>query len=76
MKGFNPVISIPPDIMHDCLEGIVPMVLKMFFVSLGNNVSISFINAKIKEFRFGLSDIKNKPRCLAHNVVKQMEVLL
>ena len=56
--------------MHDCLEGIVPMVLKMVFVSLANNVSISFINAKIKEFWFGLSDIKNKPRCLAHNVVK------
>ena len=50
LKGFNPVISIPPDIMHDCLKGIVPMVLKMVFVSLANNVSISFINAKIKEF--------------------------
>ena len=71
--GFNPVLSIPPDIMHDCLEGVVPALIKLVFVYLNKHVpaaTIKNVNKKLQNFLFGKTDRKNKPRCLPHTGIK------
>ena len=73
LNGFSAVNSIPPDIMDDCLEGVIPGVLKMIFsftIAHVPNLSLKELNRKICLFSFGKSDKKNKPRCLPNNVVK------
>ena len=73
ITGFNASTSLPADIMHDCLEGVIPSFLKLLFSHLISELpgmSISTINQKIRSFKFGVSEAKNKPRCLPHDVVR------
>ena len=51
----------PPDIMHDILEGIIPVTLKHVINSFGRALPIADINAEIESFCFGKNDLKNKP---------------
>ena len=69
--GFSPATAFPPDIMHDCLEGVIPVFLHYLFNDLAqNNICIfTIINEKFKKFHFGVCEVRNKPRCLSGNVV-------
>lgn len=51
------------DIMHDLLEGIVQLEIKLFLKHLisENNINLSQINERIKSFNFGMNDQCNKP---------------
>ena len=64
--GFSPAISFPPDIMHDCLEGVIPYFLQHLVNSLA--ISISDVNQKLKSFCFGSADQKNAPKSVNSNV--------
>uniref|UniRef100_H2Y2P4 C2H2-type domain-containing protein n=1 Tax=Ciona intestinalis TaxID=7719 RepID=H2Y2P4_CIOIN len=72
LSGFCPTSAFPPDIMHDCMEGVIPKFLSGLFRHFKTSglCSFVFLNAKIQQFKFGKCDIKNKPRCLpAGNVI-------
>uniref|UniRef100_H2XV64 C2H2-type domain-containing protein n=1 Tax=Ciona intestinalis TaxID=7719 RepID=H2XV64_CIOIN len=73
IEGFCPTISLPPDIMHDCLEGVIPYFLQFLFRSfnLSGTLLINAVNAKFKCFKFGRRDFCNKPRCLPNDVVQK-----
>ena len=71
ISGFSPVTAFPADIMHDCLEGVLPQFLHSLFRHLQNNGICSFalINQRLKNFKFGATDKRNKPRPLPGNVI-------
>nr|XP_047145693.1 uncharacterized protein LOC124818698 [Hydra vulgaris] len=63
---FNVLESFPPDIHHDFLEGIVPMVLKLVIQKLisHNIISLKQLNYEICNFSFGFNDKKSASKCL------------
>ena len=71
ISGFLPVTAFPANIMHDCLEGVLPQFLHSLFRHLQNNRIYSFalINQRLKNFKFGATDKRNKPRPLPGNVI-------
>ena len=71
ISGFSPVTAFPADIMHDCLKGVLPQFLHSLFRHLQNNGIYSFalINQRLKNFKFGATDKRNKPRPLPGNVI-------
>ena len=58
---FKVTESFPPDVMHDVLEGVIPVTLKLVILVLKRIVTIAQINTEIETFSFGRNDIKNKP---------------
>ena len=58
---FSVTSSFPPDIMHDILEGVIPVTLKHVINSFGRALPVADINAEIGSFCFGKNDLKNKP---------------
>ncbi|XP_047126505.1 uncharacterized protein LOC124807880 [Hydra vulgaris] len=70
---FNVLESFPPDIHHDFLEGIVPMVLKLVIQKLisHNIISLKQLNYEICNFSFGFNDKKSKPVPLSVSVLSK-----
>ena len=71
LVGFSPATAFPPDIMHDCLEAVIPVFLHYLFNDLAQNNICTFtiVNEIFKKFHFGVCEVRNKPRCLSGNVV-------
>ena len=42
LVGFSPATAFPPDIMHDCLEGVIPVFLHYLFNDLAQNNLCTF----------------------------------
>lgn len=55
--------SFTPDIMHDLLEGVIPLLIKLVFQSLhsSNIITVVRINDAIAFFSFCKNDKKNQP---------------
>lgn len=60
---FSTVDHFAPDIMHDFLEGVVPVLIKLVLTQCIQQryVSHKEINEKIKSFCYGRNDKKSKP---------------
>lgn len=67
---FDTTQAFPSDVMHDFLEGIVPLVLKSVLKALHNEktVSIQEVNGIIKRFSFGQNDCPSKPVLISEKV--------
>lgn len=63
LSSFHPITSLPPDIMHDILEGIMP---KLSSCLLHTIVSVRLCTAselcqRINKFTYGTNDRRNRP---------------
>ncbi|XP_064482426.1 uncharacterized protein LOC135395121 [Ornithodoros turicata] len=70
-SGFDPTCHLPPDVMHDVLEGIIPFVLKHVTASL---ISFQFfalddLNKEIIHFPYAVNDRRNKPEQLSRDFI-------
>ena len=65
---FKVTSSFPPDVMHDLLEGVVPLTLKLIIPTLRSYCTIQQLNSELQSFSFGKNDIKNKPVTLPRNL--------
>ena len=71
VDGFSPVNSFPPDVMHDCFEGVIPYFLQYMVQTLSNDgFSISDLNQKFREFEFGITERKNIPKSVGSNLIQ------
>jgi len=63
---FPPVTGVPPDALHDLLDGIEPVKLSLCLKDLISKRNISFdeLNHCIKSFPYKDSDKVNKPKVL------------
>ena len=60
---FNVIESFPPDLHHDILEGVVPLLLKLTIQKLIESkiINLSQLSYEIKTFPFGFHDSRNVP---------------
>jgi len=72
MSSFEATTSLPPDCMHDILEGVVPVVLKTSLQGLirENVVSVDIVNDRLQRFKFGRNDARNVPPLLSKSLLK------
>ena len=66
---FCTVTSFPPDLMHDILEGVIPLVLKFTILHLHSAgiLTITHINNELELFKFGQNDCKSQPAKIPSN---------
>ena len=72
LQSFQVLEGFPPDIMHDCLEGIVPLTMKLVLKHLirDKHVTLQKVNAELKllswgndnQYKVQLSDSATKSR--------------
>lgn len=63
-KFFHVVDGLPSDIMHDILEGVIPLHMKVMlrkFIMEDKFFTLNQLNDKMSSFPYGVSDIRNKP---------------
>ena len=59
--------GLPPDVMHDLLEGYVPYTMKLLLNQIINKeklFTLDYLNNLILYFNYGTNDARNKPNCL------------
>ena len=65
IESFHVTEALPPDIMHDCLEGVFAMVLRIVLEALVDNnevpLSLHDVNSELSNFGYGQNDVRNKP---------------
>lgn len=70
LSYFDTTNAFPPDVMHDFLEGVIPLDLKSVLKALHNDktVTIQKVNDNIKNFSFGQNDCTSKPALIPEKV--------
>ncbi|XP_064470269.1 uncharacterized protein LOC135385020 [Ornithodoros turicata] len=71
LHGFDPTEHLPPDVMHDVHEGILPFLLKHVLSKLVSDkyFSLETLNASIEKFGYDPCDVKNKPESIHPTVL-------
>ena len=76
---FNVADGLDQDVMHDQLEGVLPLEIKMLlksFIQDDKLMTLQTVNERIDKFDYGDVDIKNKPsplkehQVLSHDLAK------
>ncbi|XP_065674336.1 uncharacterized protein LOC136091205 isoform X1 [Hydra vulgaris] len=72
LKNFHPVLSLPPDIMHDLLEGCCPKEMKLIlnYVVESKFITWKQINTLMNTFQFKGADKTNKPGPVVKKEIK------
>jgi hypothetical protein len=63
-RFFHVVDGLDPDIMHDQLEGVLPLTVKLMlkhFIQVDKYLTLDMLNHRIKAFNYGSADGTNKP---------------
>ena len=63
-KFFHVVDGLDPDIMHDQLEGVLPLTVKLMwkhFIQVDKYLTLDMLNHRIKAYNYGSADVTNKP---------------
>ena len=63
LKYFHCIGGLPPDIMHDLLEGVVPLVFleTIHFFIKKKKITLKYLNHIIANFDYGHCESKDKP---------------
>ena len=77
-KFFHITSNYSPDIMHDILEGIGKMEVKLVISELITEglFTLELLNARITNFAYGAADKKNKPEEIAASALKTKDSAL
>lgn len=69
---FDVTKSLPPDIMHDILEGVVPLTMKHVICKAHrqNHITITELNEELQKFCIGQNDKANKPVLLSERLLR------
>ncbi|KAL1473075.1 hypothetical protein MTO96_022561 [Rhipicephalus appendiculatus] len=70
LGSFDITLQLPPDIMHDLLEGSIPHVLREVLRGLISSNVLAYSDfEKVSSFQYGHHDRKNKPEALEKGFV-------
>lgn len=72
MHYFDVTGALPPDIMHDLLEGVIPLVMKLVIgkAYTEKHITIQEINEELQKIHIGQNDKENKPVQLSERLHK------
>ena len=63
-RFFHVVDGLDLDVMHDQLEGVLPLEIKLLlkkYIKVEEYITLGTLNERIRTFDYGSSDISNKP---------------
>jgi len=62
---------LPPDVMHDLLEGVIPLVMKLVICKAHTekHITINEVNDELKHINLGKNDRQNKPVELSETIL-------
>ena len=72
-RYFHVTDGLVPDIMHDILEGSLELCMRhllIHFIREEKMLSLELLNTRIASFKYGPSEVKNKPTALASTSVQ------
>ena len=63
LSHYHVTSGLPPDVMHDLLEGVAVVELKCMLTKFSQNynLSLNLLNDRIDNFPYGFPDTKTKP---------------
>jgi hypothetical protein len=64
LQHYHIIDGIPPDIMHDILEGVLPLTVRLLLSKIcieSKTVTLQELNAKVTEFDYGYTELLSKP---------------
>lgn len=66
LSSFHPITSLPPDLMHDVLEGVMPKLISCLLHTVTSNRLYSAAKTcqLINKFVYGTNDRRNHPPML------------
>ena len=67
---FDVTTSLPPDAMHDLLEGVIPLVLKLVIskAHTEKHITVTELNEELRKLSIGQNDKRNKPVKISERV--------
>ncbi|CAF3832604.1 unnamed protein product [Rotaria sordida] len=73
ISSFHPITSLPPDLMHDAMEGIMPKLTScLLHVVVSNRLCTSSkICQMINKFTYGSNDKRNRPTVLKEKDISE-----
>ena len=68
---FHVTDGLPPDVMHDVLEGVLQYELKQLLLYLISNnfITLELLNNRIYSFAFGPSEASNRPSQISSTTI-------
>lgn len=68
LDHFHVTSGLPPDAMHDLLEGVIPYTMVPLLARFIRKkyFTLKELNYKIKNFKYGTGEIKDKPSVIKH----------
>ncbi|XP_049328494.1 uncharacterized protein LOC125787802 isoform X1 [Astyanax mexicanus] len=74
---FDVTSCLPPDIMHDLLEGVLPLVMKLVICEAHKqkHITIQEINNELKSMTIGKNDRANKPVLLSEKLLRNSAIV-
>lgn len=74
---FDVTKCFPPDVMHDLLEGVLPLVMKLVICKAHNqkHITISELNDELKNVNIGKNDRRNKPVPLTEKLLGHSKIV-
>ncbi|KAJ1519805.1 hypothetical protein ONE63_005058 [Megalurothrips usitatus] len=81
LESFHVVENMPPDILHDLLEGSLCLTIKkmlryyLYDDKGGNPFTLDWLNQAIQNFDFDYAEIKDKPSLLQEDTIKDQTSL-
>ena len=64
LKYFHTTEGLVPDVMHDILEGVLPLAIKhtLKYLLDATSLTVTEMNRRIERFDYGVIDSYNRPR--------------
>ncbi len=72
-RYFHVTSGLVPDIMHDILEGSLELCMRHTLIHLIRQeklFSLDVLNSQLSSFKFGPSQVKNKPTVIAPSAIR------
>lgn len=73
---FDVTTSLPPDVRHDFLEGVAPLVLRLvvYKAHQEKHITIQELNDELRKMSIGQNDKTNKPVAFSENILRESSV--
>lgn len=71
LNYFEVTKTFPPDLMHDLLEGVIPLIIKLVlsWAHREKHITIQEVNNELEKLSIGQNDKRNKPVHLSEQIL-------